>query len=74
MAFAEPADIEAVLGDADGAVDRRHTDVEQRNLDLAASACALAFEESRRMPAARCIRYWAGCIIYMFKFSLYVQV
>src|ERR1700676_3377872 len=48
MAVAEAADLVAVLDDADGAVDRGHTDVEHRNLDLAAAAGALAFEKSRQ--------------------------
>jgi len=46
MAVAEAADLEAILHDPDGAVDSGHTDVEHRDLDLAAAAGALAFEES----------------------------
>src|ERR1700688_3165155 len=45
MAVAEAADLEAVLDDADGAVDGGHTDIEHRDLDLASAAGAFAFEE-----------------------------
>src|ERR1700730_8995709 len=45
MAITLAADLEAVLDEAEGAVDRGHTSIEHRNLDLAAAAGALAFEE-----------------------------
>src|SRR5579872_5689225 len=48
MAIAYAADLVAVMCDADGAVDCGHTNVEHRNLDLAAAAGALAFEERRQ--------------------------
>src|SRR5579885_479721 len=46
MAVAEAANFEPVLDGANRAVDRGDANIEHRNLDLAAAARALAFEES----------------------------